>query len=211
MCSLGNVSRREKKLLAVDGEIAQKIIEIANRKGMTVYNFTNYILQQAIKAENLNRSLDDIVERFRLLEIVQDSGAIFATTDILSYMVKRLYQQEKEKLCVKWYKSGLWYGKYLQVKFGNGEPLEMLKKLLDACAPKSSEVRIVKEGDKLSLHRVSPTDSLEYTELFSKFLEGVIHSFGYETKKNDVSKGLIALEFERKNLDEMDKRNIEKQ
>jgi len=30
---LGNGSRREKKLLAVEGDLAQRIIEIANRKG----------------------------------------------------------------------------------------------------------------------------------------------------------------------------------
>ena len=93
--SLGNGSKKEKKLLAVQGDLAQRIIEIANRKGMTVYSFTNEILQQAIKADGMNRSLEDIVERFRLLEIERDSGAVFATTDTLLYMVEKLYQQEK--------------------------------------------------------------------------------------------------------------------
>jgi hypothetical protein len=44
---------------------------------------------------------------------------------------------------------------------------------------------------------------MEYTELFAKFLEGIIHSFGYETKKDDVSKGLITLEFERKSPEDI--------
>jgi hypothetical protein len=93
--SLGNGSKKEKKLLAVQDDLAQRIIEIANRKGMTVYSFTNEILQQAIKADGMNQSLEDIVERFRLLEIERDSGAVFATTDTLLYMVEKLYQQEK--------------------------------------------------------------------------------------------------------------------
>jgi hypothetical protein len=197
--SLGNGSKKEKKLLAVQGDLAQRIIEIANRKGMTVYSFTNEILQQAIKADGMDKSLEDIVERFRLLEIERDSGAVFATTDTLLYMVEKLYQQEKEGLLKKWYESGRWYGKYLQIKVNDGDPLNMLEKFLDACSGKSSEIRIFTEGDKLSLNRLSPNDSLEYTELFSRFLEGIIHSFGYETKNNDVSKGLIVLEFEKKN------------
>lgn len=198
MFSLSKVPNREKKLLAVQGDLAQKVIQIANRKGMTVYNFTNEVLEQAVKADSMNWSIDDIVERFSLLEIERDSGAVFATMDTLLYMVERLYQQEKEALLKNWYESGQWYGKYLQIKFGDGEPLDMLEKLLGACSSKSSEIRIVRDGNRLSLNRLCPNDAMEYTELFAKFLEGIIHSFGYETKKNDVSKGLIALEFERK-------------
>lgn len=198
MFSLSKVPNREKKLLAVQGDLAQKVIQIANRKGMTVYNFTNEVLEQAVKADSMNWSIDDIVERFSLLEIERDSGGVFATMDTLLYMVERLYQQEKEALLKNWYESGQWYGKYLQIKFGDGEPLDMLEKLLGACSSKSSEIRIVRDGNRLSLNRLCPNDAMEYTELFAKFLEGIIHSFGYETKKNDVSKGLITLEFERK-------------
>lgn len=196
-CSLGNVSKREKKLLAVQGDLAQKVIEIANRKGMTVYSFTNEVLQQAIKAESMNRSLEDIVERFRLLEIERDSGAVFTTKDVLLFMVEKLYRQEKETLLKRSYESGRWYGKYLQIKFHDGEPLDMLEKLLDVSSA-SSEIRLFRDVGKLSLTRLCPNDSLEHTDLVSKYLEGIIHSFGYETKMNDVSKGLIVLEFERK-------------
>ena len=210
MFSLSRVPKREKKLLAVQGDIAQKVIQIANRKGMTVYNFTNEILEQAVKADGMNWSIEDIVERFSLLEIERDSGAVFATMDTLLYMVERLYQQEKEELLEKWYESGQWYGKYLQIKFDDGEPLDMLEKLLGACSSKSSEIRIVRDGNRISLNRLCPNDSMEYTELFSKFLEGIIHSFGYETKKNDVSKGLIALEFEKDFEDSSIKKASEK-
>jgi len=201
--SLSKVPKREKKLLAVQGDLAQKIIEIANRKGMTVYNLTNDVLEQAVKADSMNWSIEGIVERFSLLEIERDSGAVFATMDSLSYMIERLYHEEKDALLEKWYESGQWFGKYLQIKFNNGEPLDMLEKLLGACSPKSSEIRIARDGNKLSVNRLSPNDSIEYTESFSRFLEGLIHSFGYETKKNDVSKGLITLEFERKSPEDI--------
>lgn len=181
--------------------MAQKIIETANRKGMTVYNFTNEILQQAIRAESMNRSLPEIVERFRVLEIARDSGVVFVRNDMLLYMVDRLYQQGKEELFQKWYEFGHWYGKYLQIKINDGAPLDMLEELLETCACKPSEVRINRDGDKLSVNTLSPNDSSEYTELVSRFLEGILHSFGYETKSRDVSKGLLTLEFEKANSD----------
>ncbi|MCK4434185.1 hypothetical protein KAU92_01745, partial [Candidatus Bathyarchaeota archaeon] len=71
---------------------------------------------------------------------------------------------------------------------------------LRTCSPDSCEIQMFGDGDKLLLNRVSPNDSLEYTELFSKFSEGIIHSFGYETRKNDVSKGLISIEFEKSSV-----------
>lgn len=197
---LGNSAKKEKKLMAVEGDLAHKIIEIANRKGMTVYNFTNEILQQAIKAEGMNRSLEDVVERFRLLQIQRDSGAVYATADVLLYMVKELYKQKKEELLQKWYESGRWHGKYFKIKFNDEQPLDMVEKFLRSCSPDSCEIRMFRDGDKLLLNRVSPNDSMEYTELFSKFSEGIMHSFGYETKMNDVSKGLIALQFEKRKV-----------
>jgi hypothetical protein len=190
--------KKEKKLLAVQGDLAQRIIEIANKKGQTVYSLTNDILSQAIKAESINRSLNDIVERFRLFEIERNSGAVFATKDTLLYMVGKLYHQEKDVLLKNWLDSGRWYGRYLKVKFNDEEPLDMLEKLLCSCSWDLSEIRISKDGDKLSLTRLSPNDSLEYTELISKFIEGIISSFGYEIKTHDISKGLTVQEFERK-------------
>jgi len=199
---LNNATKKDKKLLAVQGDLAQQVIQIANRKGMTVYNLTNDILQQAIKAEGMNRSLDDIVERFRLLEIERSGGAVFATKDTLLFMVEKLYQREKEALLENWYGSGRWYGKYLQVKFDDSEPLDMLEKFLCSCSWDSGEIRISKDGGKLSLTRLSLNDSLEYTELASKFIEGIISTFGYELVKQDVSKGLTVQEFERKEAEE---------
>ena len=131
--SLSNATKKDKKLLAVQGDLAQQVIHLANKKGMTVYNLTNEVLEQAIKAESLNRSLGDIVERFRLLEIERNGGAVFATRDILLFMVEKLYRQEREAVLENWFGSGRWYGKYLQVKFNDEEPLDMLEKFLCSC------------------------------------------------------------------------------
>jgi len=194
--------------LAVQGDLATDIMQIANRKGMTVYNYTNEVFEQAIKAESMNRSLGDIVEVFRLLEIERDSGAMFAMKDTYLYMIERLYQQEKEELLKKAYGSGRWYGKYLQMKFNGGEPFDMVEKLLNTCFWDSSEIRIVRNGEKVALNRLSPNDSIEYTEMTARFIEGIVNSFGYDTKNTDVSKGLISFEFGKNDPEESASKKI---
>jgi len=205
---LNRLPGKEKKLFAVQGDLATNVMQIANRKGMTVYNYTNEVFEQAIKAESMNRSLGDIVEIFRLLEIERDSGAMFTTKDTFLYMVEKLYHQEKEELLKKAYESGRWYGKYLQMKFDDGEPLDLLEKLLNTCFWDSSEIHIARNEGKVTLNRLSPNDSIEYTEMIARFIEGIVNSFGYDTKSNDVSKGLISFEFGKNDPEESAYRKI---
>ena len=185
--------------MAVQGDLAHRLMGIANRQGRTVYSLTNEIVEQAIEADLLDCPLKDIVEFYRLLRVEKDSGSVIIRKDNLLYMIDKLYPREKKVLWDKWYRSGRWYGKYLQVKFLNGEQFGVLEKLLDACAWDSSEFRLQRDGDNLVLNSVSLASSLEYTELVARFLEGIVHSLGYETTNNDITRGLIVLEFKKGN------------
>lgn len=192
------VSKKQKKLVAVQADLVQKIIRIANIKGRTVYSFVNEILEQAIKAEELGRSLKEVVEIYQLMEIEKKTGAVLTTREILNFVIERLYPLEEEALKEKWYNSGEWYGKYVFARFQNGEPLEMLDKLLRAYAWDASEVRILKGEESISLRCVAPNHTPKGTRLFSRFLEGAMHSMGYSLKKRDLLKGLILLDFEKR-------------
>jgi hypothetical protein len=44
---------------------------------------------------------------------------------------------------------------------------------------------------------MSPHFSLEQTECTSKFVEGMVHSLGYITTKNECLKGMILLELKK--------------
>jgi len=195
---LSEKSRKEKKLMAVRGDLAERVIGIANRKGRTVYSFVNEVIEQAIEADYMDSSLKNIVEFHKLLKVEKESGAVITAKDNLLFLIEKLYPLEKEALLERWYASGRWYGKYLQIKFLDGGKLGMLERLLDACTWDSSEIQLRENGESLVLNCVSLWSSKEYTELASKFLEGIIHVLGYETVKNDVSKGLIVLEFRKK-------------
>jgi len=191
------VSRKQKKLIAVQSDLVQNIVRIANIKGRTVYSFVNEIMEQAIEAEEIGRSLKEVVELHKLIEIEKKTGTTLITREILNYLIQRLYPSEEETLLEKWYSSGQWYGKYVFARFQNGDTLEILNKLFQAYAWNASEVRITKGNDSISLRCVFPNHTPEETQLFSRFLEGAMHSIGYNLKKRDLLKGLILLDFEK--------------
>jgi len=188
----------ERRLMAVRGDLVEKVIWVANRNGKTVYSFVNEVMEQALEAEEMGRSLKEIVELYKLLEIEKKSGAVLMTRERLSFLIEKLYPLEKEALLEKWYDSGQWYGKYLLLRFGEGEPVEMLEKLLHVYAWDAGEIYVSTEGGSVHLRCVAPSHSHEgETELFSRYLEGVMNSLGYNLKRRDLSKGLVLLDFEK--------------
>jgi len=192
------VVKKQKKLMAVQADLVEKIIRISNIKGRTVYSFVNEIMEQAIEAEDLGQSLKEIVEIYRLMEIEKKTGAVLTTREILNFLVQKLYPSEEEALMEKWYISGEWYGKYVLTRFQDGEPLEMLDKLLQVYLWEASEIRILRGKDSIGLRCVAPNHTTEETSLLSSFLEGAMHSMGYTLRKRDLLKGLILLDFEKR-------------
>ena len=195
---LGKKGKIERRLMAVRGDLVEKVIRVANKNGRTVYSFVNEVMEQALEAEEMGRSLKEIVELYKLIEIEKKSGAVLTTRERLSFLIEKLYPLEKEALLEKWYDSGQWYGKYLLLRFGEGKPVEMLEKLLQLYAWDVGEILMSKESGSVHLRCVAPNHSRKAeTELFSRYLEGVMDSLGYHLKKRDLSKGLVLLDFEK--------------
>ena len=189
--------KKQKKLMAVQNDLVQKVVRISNIKGRTVYSFVNEIMEQAIEAEEMGRSLKEVVEHHKLIEIEKKTGSVLISREILNFLIQKIYPLEEEALLKKWYYSGEWYGKYVFARFQNGDTLEILNKLFQAYAWNASEVRITKGNDSINLRCVFPNHTSEETQLFSRFLEGAMHSMGYNLKKRDLLKGLILLDFEK--------------
>jgi len=190
----GNTSapKKDKKFIAVRSDILQKIMEISNKKGKSFYNFVNEIFEQAIKAEEMNTSLAEVVEFYDLMESMKKAGGTVTRRDIFNYSVQRLYMTEKDALLKKWYHSGVWYGRYLATKFNN--PVDAFKKILTSCFWEITEVELTnQEDDSISLRVLVPTHSHENTELLSKFIQGVMNTLAYRLVKEEFWEGIIIL------------------
>jgi len=188
---------KDKKLIRVPSHLVAELTRASNTDGKSFYDFTTESLEQAVKAHNMGKSLREIVDFYELMEMERASGAVITSKDLLNYLISKLYPKEKEALQQKWYESGRWYGKYLDAKLRGRDAVEVFGRILSASRWDLNEVNVERKEKRVTLRCVSFTLSLENTELLVRFLEGVMHSFGYETKKLDFVRGMITMEFAR--------------
>ena len=53
----------KRKMLAAEEDLANKVAELAEKRGLTVYQTVNDILEQAIRAEEQGLNLKEVVDR----------------------------------------------------------------------------------------------------------------------------------------------------
>jgi len=188
---------KDKRLILVRNDLLKEIAKITAKEGKTVFAFTNEVFEQALKAHEMQTNLPEIVEFFELMKLQKDTGAIIIRSDILDYMANKLYEIDEEDLLKKWYNSGLWYGKYLSVKFSDQNPLETFGKLIRLSTWDLTDFSVTDRGKKIQIRYVSPRLTPENTNLYLKFLEGILHALNYRTLKNECMKGMILLELEK--------------
>jgi hypothetical protein len=196
---LGSARKGDKKFIAVRGDLLQKAIEISNRRGKSFYGFVNEVFEQAIKAEEMDSTLAEIVEKYKFIETLRKAGAVMVTLDLLNYCLDQLLETRSKDLLERWYESGVWYGKYLSAKFEN--PLEALSKTLNMYFWEISEIRFFSNSDgTATIKIIAPNQSHEHTELLAKFVEGVVNSLNYKISKREFWKGIIILELVKRML-----------
>jgi len=186
---------KDKRLIIVPSDLVSKLIEISNREGKPFHIFVVEAFEQVLRAHEMGHALKEIVDIFEVMEAQKSAGALFMPMDVLNYLTGKVYPTDKEELQAKWYESGQWYGKYLMAKFE--DPVNALERILAASRWDLNEVEVKRDGNTVKVRCVSTVLTMEGTELFIKFLEGAIHSLGYQTKKQDRLRGIILLEFDR--------------
>jgi len=178
----------KRKLLAARVDLADKISEIASRKG-TLYDYVNDVLEQAIRAEELGVTLKKVLDDRWLIKSARDAGFIMVPEKIFYDLTEDACKNiGKERLRKLWYETGEWYGKYY----------DDLDRFVDAVRKyfwDVLELTLSEEGEIVSLTCLSSKFSEVYTELFSNFLEGALDALEYSLEESEVSKGIIRMRF----------------
>ena len=178
----------KRKLLAARVDLADKVSEIASRKG-TLYDYVNEVLEQAIRAEELGVTLRKVLDDRWLIKSARDAGFILVPEKILYELAEDACKSMgKERLLALWYETGEWYGKYY----------DDLERFVDAVKKyfwDVIELSVSEDDDQVMLTCLSSRFSEVYTELFGKFLEGALNVLGYSLREGDISKGIIHMRF----------------
>ncbi|MEM1997203.1 MAG: hypothetical protein QW702_04190 [Candidatus Bathyarchaeia archaeon] len=189
--------QRETKLVRVYGDLVVKLNEAANREGISFMEYINSVLEQALRAHKMGRSLRDIVDFYELMWMQREAGLIMVPYEVLNKIAERFYPSEKETLENIWYESGVWYGKYLLVKVKDGDPAEVFVETLKSAGWDIKDVVFERHGRNAVFKCFSLTLSLENTALLSKFIEGVMEAIGYEILNKSHLRGVIEIDLKR--------------
>lgn len=190
---MSSTSRR--KMLAAQEDIANRIVELAKRKDLTVYQTVNDILEQALSVEEMGISLRQVVDERWMLERAQETGFTFTIEQLLYRIVDEAYESDKKKYSEIFREMGHWYGKYYSTK--HDEPLAALKEALELFTLGTSEYTFEYNNRSLSFSFLGEKLTPGYIEVFCIFIEELLIVFGYKVKEKELNRGIIKLEMTR--------------
>jgi hypothetical protein len=182
-------------MLAAQEDIANRIVDLAKRKDMTVYQTVNDILEQALRVEEFGMSLRQVVDERWMLERAQETGFTFTIEQLLYRIVDEAYDSDKDKFTNIWREMGHWYGKYYKAK--HDEPLAAFEEALELFTLGTSEYNFENSTRKLTFSLIGEKLTPGYIELFSIFIEELLAVFGFKLKDKEINRGIIKLEMNR--------------
>lgn len=191
---MGLLARR--KMLAADEELANRVVELAKRRGTTVFQTVNEILEQALRVEEAGLRLREIVEERGIIERARGLGFTFTVERLLYEVAELAYERSRGQASQMWLEMGRWYGKYLN-SMGK-ENLRAFREAMELLAfgPPEYEVREGR-GGQVSVSLIGERLTQGYLSLLSLFIEGIFENFGYKVNKKEVSRGLLKMGFEK--------------
>lgn len=186
---------KDKRLVYIPGDLVEEVKDISRRQGKSLSLFVSDVLKLALKANSLGYDPKQAADYMDIMRSQRNLGGVFVPTDVLEYLNSAACGTETDQLQMKWYESGKWHGKYINEKFK--DPIEALRNFLEATRWDLSEVEVRNGQDTIKFRCISNLLTGDATELLARFIEGAMHSIGYQTSKSDAMKGMILLDFKK--------------
>ena len=190
----------KRKTLFAREDLANRLSVIAKQHGYSLYNLVNEILELAIRAEDEGINLREIFEESRILKSAKREGFILGLENLWYDISELAYEKARDEAIKRWYEAGVWLAKRYATA-GTEKPFEAFKRSLEVYTWNVPELKIIEEGNNVSIRMISPRFTESYTILYSAFLEGALKILGYEISEREVSTGMIRLKAVRKEGD----------
>lgn len=186
-----------RKMLAARDDLADEIGKIAQNRGFTLFALLNELLDLAIKAEGMGISLKDAVDAYELAKEVRDASYTLVLENLLYDTAEIAFKKEKEATLKTWFDAGVWIAKRYSAR-GEKDPLAAYERELKVFGWNIPGVSMERSEKGVSFRILSPRFSETYTVLFNRYLQGIVFGSNYEVTFNEVGKGNIRLEAEKK-------------
>ena len=189
---------QERKTIAVNKEIAEKLADIAKTEGMTLFSLINETLETAIYSHEQKIKFSEIVDEYLDFMVAKDIGMVFAPLKIENMVNKLAFQTEGwDTLLNEWYNWGKWIANYVKVRYPSRE-LTMIARVSKTIYWTNTEIEIKtipneKDPKEVELRIFGQELDIEYLECISNAYEGIFHEFGFKTSNKEISEGICLL------------------
>ncbi len=184
-------------MLAVRGDLADRLNEIAAHRGTTLFALVNDTLDSAIALEEAGLTPRGVLEGQRILEAARVSGFLPCPENLWYETVEQAHRDGGEWMAKSWFEAGARCAKLYMVREGK-DFLAVFKRDIRGLTWNASDFSFTEGDDGVLVRCISRKFSELYAQLFSNYMEGAFTAFGYECVQRDVAKGAFQLKLTRK-------------
>jgi hypothetical protein len=174
---------------------------VAKAQGCSLYELVNELFQLAIDSDQLNFSLKKVVDERKTLETAKSSGFVLGVESLWYEMADVAYKKDKKNAMKSWFDSGVWFAARYETE-NVQSPIDLFVYDISAFTWNAPEFEFVILDEKASVRVTSPRFNEAYTFLFASFLLGALQKFGFYPVSQEIPRGLIRLDAERKDADD---------
>lgn len=190
--SEGKVKR---KTFVAREDLIDRLSEVAERKGYSLYALVNEVFDLALKTEELGLDLRSVIEERGVFEAARKAGFILGLESLWYEMADLAYSKAKVETLKIWFEAGVWFAKrYSSLGDKAQDSFKMFTRDLKAFNWVVSEFSVEKFGGKVYVRLISPRFRESFTHLFKAFINGALEGFGYMVVNEEVGRGIIRLE-----------------
>ena len=192
--------QKYRKTLAVEKEVAEQLLDISQRKSMTLYNFVNeMVLKNCLKIyEDFDKNLEEIVNEFMYLQVIKELDLILVPSSIY-YESVQINLMNDPNYGEQWYLDGRHHGKIIISRFSDF-PVDYFQNLINEIFftdVTGFKIQILQEGDSLTFSIIGTMINSELMTCISYYYEGLFSEFGFVLDENSriISVGVCSMKF----------------
>ncbi|MHA1145298.1 MAG: hypothetical protein ACTSRW_11215 [Candidatus Helarchaeota archaeon] len=196
-------------------------MEIARKKGKTLYSYINSLIKYAIKAENLNAPLYDQVNIYQYYLHAFKSNFILVPLSIFIYGLRVNLQNDRERVFIEWRNFGIWYAEFTKIKYHSIEEMEKFETTFFNIANskiitlKMSRIRkneaLKNDGEityQAQLHSKNPEMQSDFLLCYYYFFQGFFETYEFAEEEKSISENIITITVSR-SLNTQKKANLQ--
>jgi len=182
--------------IAIDRNVGRRIKDLADRLGMTLYSLTNQMLTQAITVFEESDATVNLHDLWVTYKVHRDLNLLPIGSENLVNYVTKLYRCDRELTIESWKRWGRELALYLKREYPT---LKRVSEVITNILPYYRVFKYVEMAGEVHL-QVSLADPVTEEVLQAQLasLREFIDGYGYRVKKEEVQRGTIDLELQKR-------------